>query len=133
MSLQDASRLSPCISAACIAGSRRCSRSDHTSASLNALYSSLSRTSAHTHSAGLALYSTLCTRHCRDERGAAAGLEDAAKRGAFVAEVCASGFILARFTAFLLSSDCGYASVCACVCVDVKSLNGISEGLSGGR
>ena len=71
-------RLSPCISAAC----SRCSRSDRTSASLNALGfalpPSLSRTSAHTHThthihtlsytqpAGLALL-LRSTRHRWDE------------------------------------------------------------------
>lgn len=44
-----------------------------------------------------------------------------------------SGFILVQFAAFLFSSDCVHVKVCVCVHVDVKSLNGISEGLSGSR
>ena len=52
-----------------------------------------------------------------------------------------SGFILVQVKAFLFNSDCRHvkvyvlvcAYVCACVCVDVKSVNGISEGLSGSQ
>lgn len=102
----------PCISAACVAGSWRCSPSDHTYASLSALYCSLSCTSAHTLCWTGSLLSPLS--HCRDKRETGAGLENAAKRGAFVAEVCVLGFILAHFSAFLFSSNCVYVGVCAC-------------------
>lgn len=116
-------------------GGSRCSRSNRTSASLStrslSLSFSLPRASAHTHyrscaqPAGPALSFALCSRHCWDKRGT----EVREERGALAAKVCVSGFILVLF----LSAPIVCMSKCVCVCVDSKSLNGISEGLSGSR
>lgn len=92
---------------------------------------SLSLVQVHTHyrscaqPAGPALSFALCSRHCWDKRGT----EVREERGALAAKVCVSGFILVLF----LSAPIVCMSKCVCVCVDSKSLNGISEGLSGSR
>ena len=139
-------RLSPCISAAC----SRCSRSDRTSASLNALGfalpPSLSRTSAHTHT-HTHTYTHSLTHNLPDWLSCFAlpGIVetrgkngDGSRAGGRCYErcICRRGMCVRLYSSTVQCFSfhlwlCACQSVC--VCGDVKSLNGISEGLSGSR